>query len=346
VSAQLEFTQGGLGNTVQDPGRAGRRHLGLPASGWLDPWLARCANALVGNGLTAAVLEMRALGPTVLVNQGSVRLSLAGQVTAQVVRASGVSQPVAPWQAITLTPGDALKVGAITSGCAYLACSGGWQTPLAMGSQSTYALVGLGGHEGRALQTGDVLTCPGLANADSPSWQAPAFEHATGPIRLMWGPQDDHFTEDAKHTLTHTEWQASSAQDRMGLRLSGTALTHASAAAADIISDGIVPGAMQVPANGQPIVLLADCQTMGGYPKIATVISADLPRMAHLPAGRVCRFEAVTPAQAQAALIELNQRWQTWQRSLSAYVEPGWVDTQAMHQGNLISGMVHALQPE
>lgn len=346
MTAPFEVIQGGLGNTIQDPGRAGLRHLGMPASGWLDPWLAQCANALVGNPVDAAVLEMRAMGPSLLLQQGQVRVSLSGQVQATVVRASGVTQALSAWCAVTLLPGDVLKVGVIADGCAYLACSGGWQTPLALGSRSTYALVGLGGHQGRALHTGDHLPAGGLANEDAPAWQSAPFEHEPGPIRVIWGPQDDHFTDAARATLTQTEWQAASAQDRMGIRLKGEALTHASKAAADIISDGIVPGAMQVPADGQPIVLLADCQTMGGYPKIATVISADLPRMAHLPAGQRCRFQAVTMTEALQAWQHLHQRWQAWHRGLSPYIEPGWIDTQALFDGNLISGMISAQQPE
>lgn len=127
-------------------------------------------------------------------------------------------------------------------------------------------------------------------------------------MRVLLGPQLDHFVPDAIEQFLNQAWEATAAQDRMGLRFAGEALTHASPEAADTVSDGITPGAIQVPANGQPIVLLADGQTVGGYPKIATVISADLPRLAHLRPGSCVRFEAVNLETAHRALRNERDR--------------------------------------
>jgi allophanate hydrolase len=156
----------------------------------------------------------------------------------------------------------------------------------------------------------------------------------------MPGPQDDHFTPDALASFFAQGWQATPAQDRMGLRLEGEALAHTSADAADIVSDGVTPGVIQVPANGQPIVLLADGQTVGGYPKIATVITADLPRLAHLRPGTRVRFAPVTAEQAHEALTALRTRWQQWLAGREAFLPPGHIDEAALYGRNLISGML------
>lgn len=348
MTATFAVLQGGLGNTLQDAGRAGFRSQGVPVSGWLDRWLAQCANALVGNTSNAAVIELRAMGPTLKLTQGLTRLALCGQVEGKLTRASGLSAPVAPWCGITLHAGDTLQVGVVADGCAYLACATGWDGETAMGSRATYTRVGLGGMQGRALQTGDTLHSIGQPAQPASAQRAPAFAHpATGePVRVMLGPQADHFTAAALSTFAKTDWLTTAAQDRMGVRLRGPVLSHAWPGAADIVSDGIAPGAIQVPADGQPIVLLADCQTMGGYPKIATVISADLPRMAHLPAGTPCRFAVVDAAQAQSALHAVHEAWLAWQASVKPYAEAGWIDSDALSHNNLVSGVVNALAPE
>jgi allophanate hydrolase len=156
----------------------------------------------------------------------------------------------------------------------------------------------------------------------------------------MAGPQRDHFTDAAWATLLDATWTATAEQDRMGLRLAGPALAHVSPQAADIVSDGVVPGVLQVPASGQPIVLLADAQTVGGYPKIATVISADLPRIAQARPGQTLRFTAVDAAGARAALADLRARWQAWAATLVAGLPPGEVDEAALWSANLVDGVV------
>jgi len=342
MAGLIEVIDGGLGNAIQDSGRFGHRHQGLAVSGYLDRPLADCANALVGNPPDAACIELRGLGPTLAVRRGPLRLALAGQVSATILRANGSSQPLPAWQSATLDEHDTLRIGALAGGTAYLALSGGCAVPQQLGSRSTYQRAGIGGIAGHALQTGDRIPCASLAKRDYREMRGEAFVHADGPIRVILGPQAGHFSAEAIATFLNEAYAATAEQDRMGLRLAGPALAHVSPAAADIVSDGVTPGAIQVPANGQPIILLADCRTVGGYPKIATVISADLPRLAHCPLGSNLRFQAIDLAGARQALNELRQRWTDWARGLQTFLPPGSLDEAALYAGNLISGMVRA----
>ncbi|MBS0317036.1 MAG: biotin-dependent carboxyltransferase family protein, partial [Proteobacteria bacterium] len=210
------------------------------------------------------------------------------------------------------------------------------------GSRSTYARAALGGVRGRALAAGDLLGCAGAIGGVGNAlveFRAPPLTYADGPIRVVPGPQLDHFTEAALEAFHAQPFRVTPDSDRMGLRLEGPLLAH-SALGADIASDGVTPGAIQVPANGQPIVLMADCQTVGGYPKIATVISADLPRLAHLRPGAVLRFERVDLAEAAAARAERAERLAQWVSRIERFRPPGVIDEAALYQGNLVSGMV------
>lgn len=342
MAGLIEVIDGGLGNAIQDAGRFGHRHQGLAVSGYLDRPLADCANALVGNPPAAACLELRGLGPTLAVRRGPLRVALAGNVAATILRANGSSQPLPAWQSATLDEQDSLRIGAVAGGTAYLALSGGCAVPSQLGSRSTYQRAGIGGIDGHALQTGDRIPCARLAQRDYRETRGEPFVHADGPIRVLLGPQAGHFTANAIAAFLGTSYTATAEQDRMGLRLAGPPLAHSTPAAADIVSDGVTPGAIQVPANGLPIILLADCQTVGGYPKIATVISADLPRLAHCPAGSTIRFQAVDLAGARQALAELRQRWTEWARDLRSFLPGGSLDEAALYAGNLISGMVRA----
>lgn len=337
----LEMVQPGIGSTVQDRGRAGHRHHGLPLSGWLDGPLAQAANALLGNDLHAAVLELRGVGTVLRVINGPVRVALAGRITATRLGPDGGRSVLPAWQTATLQEGEQLQLGTADSGCAYLAVSGGVDLAPAFGSRASYWRAGLSGVLGRPFQPGDRLPCGGADANDPREWRCRSpWEPGAGPVRVMPGPQDDHFTADALASFFAQDWQATPAQDRMGLRLQGDPIAHLSPAAADIVSDGVTPGAIQVPANGQPIVLLADGQTVGGYPKIATVITADLPRLAHLRPGTRLRFEAVTAEQAHAALLEQRTRWQQWLAGREAFLPPGHLDAAALYGSNLISGML------
>jgi allophanate hydrolase len=339
----LTIVQPGIGTTVQDGGRHGHRHEGVAVSGWLDAPLAEAANALVGNHGGAAVLELRGLGTELRVACGPVRVALAGSISAKWLRADGNASVLPPWQSQTLQMGDRLVLGAANTGCAYLALSGGCQPPAQLGSRSSNWRAGLQGVLGRALRPGDLLPCSVWPTPDPKQWRAPTpWALPDGPVRVMLGPQADHFQPDAVAAFLRDGWEATAEQDRMGLRLRGTPLTHTSPQAADIVSDAVTSGAVQVPANGLPIVLLSDSQTVGGYPKIATVIRADLPRLAHLRPGTRVHFQAVTAAQARQALLDQRNAWISWLATREAFLPPGFIDEEALYGSNLISGQLRA----
>ncbi len=312
MSGLLEVLHPGLGNGLQDAGRFGYRHMGITVSGCLDTPLARCANALVGNGGEAACIEIRVLGPVLRVKHGPVRVAIAGPMTPKVRRADGRQDAAPAWTSITLETGDELDTGTVKGGIAYLAVGGGIATPPQLGSRATYQRARIGGIDGRLLGKGDQLPSGALADPTTGERTATPWPPLEAPVRVMLGPQEGHFTPEAVHDFLHTDYTVTPQMDRMGMRLEGQALAHRTPACADIVSDGVTPGAIQVPGNGQPIILLADCQTVGGYPKIATVISADLPRLAHLKPGQTLRFCAVDATEAKAALIEREERWRAW----------------------------------
>ena len=340
ISAALEVVEPGLAVTVQDRGRVGYRDIGVPISGALDPVLLAAANALVGNAPGAAGLEVVMSGPAVKAVSGTVRVALAGELGGRVLRARGQVLTVAPWSTATLDPGDSLQVGAMARGVGYVAVSGGVAVAEELGSRSTYRRAALGGVRGRPLMAGDRLPCAGVQGDPWLDTRSPApFLHADGPIRVIPGPQQDHFTAAALEAFLGQPYTVSRDMDRMGMRLEGPQLAH-SERGAEIVSDGVVPGCIQVPANGQPIILMADCQTSGGYPKIATVISADLPRLGHARPGTVLRFASVSQAEAAAARQDLAHRLALWVGGLESFRPAGFIDDAALYGDNLISGMV------
>jgi biotin-dependent carboxylase-like uncharacterized protein len=335
----------GLGVTVQDRGRVGYRSIGVPVSGALDPLLLAAANALAGNAADAAALEVALAGPALRVLAGTVRLALAGELGGRAIRAGGQAMAVAPWSSATLTPGDSLQLEAVARGIGYLAVSGGVAVAEVLGSRATYRRASLGGVAGRPLAAGDRLPCGEVSGEPWEERRSPVpLVHGEGPIRVIPGPQAEHFTAAALEAFLSRPFTVSRDMDRMGLRLEGPPLAH-SALGAEIASDGVVPGAVQVPASGQPIVLLADCQTTGGYPKIATVIRADLPRLAHLRPGAVLGFAAVTPAEAAVARRARAETLARWVAGLESFRPPGAIDQAALYGGNLVSGAVRGDEP-
>ncbi len=312
MSGLIEVIDGGIGNSIQDLGRFGCRHMGIAVSGGLDSFLARCANALVGDAPESACIEIRAVGPTLLIRHGRVRVALTGEVSATLRQADGTAREVHPWTSVTLFPHDVLEVGFVSGGTAYLAVTGGIRSPLQLGSRSTYQRAMIGGIGGQPLASGQLLPCAAQEHLQYREYQAVPWTCADGPIRVILGPQAGHFEPESVSCFLASDYHVTAQIDRMGVRLEGTPLAHTSPQATDIVSDGVTPGAIQVPGNGQPIILLADCQTVGGYPKIATVISADLPRLAQLRPQQAVRFAAVSLAQARQALFDREAHWDEW----------------------------------
>lgn len=285
--------------TVQDLGRTGYERYGVPVSGALDELALRAANALVGNAPDAAGLEIPATVALTASADALMAVCGAGELN---VRVNGRSRPA--WTALFARERQTIEVNAAPGRWAYLAVSGGIEAPLVLGSRATYLRGGFGGWEGRALQSGDRLPIgpatvspASAAGRTIPAAQRPPYsEHLA--VEVILGPQLGHFSHAALETFLSAEFSISAEADRMGYRLSGPSIAPTQA---DILSEGMPLGAVQVPASGQPIVMLADRPTTGGYPKIATVIRADVPLLAQCPpgAGRV-QFRATTVAAAQA----------------------------------------------
>ncbi len=291
----------GMLTTVQDQGRWGFQSRGVPVAGPMDPVSHRLANALVGNHREAATLEVTLLGPELEFDDERL-VAVAGAEF--VLTLDGRPTPAnAPF---IVAAGSRLRFGARGRGArAYLAVSGGIAVAPTLGSRATHLVSSMGGLDGRALVAGDRLP---LGDSSRTSGTALAPQTATvalpdhhARIRVLAGPQVERFRADALDVLQSSPYTIAQNSDRMGFRLEGPRLPHL--ASADIISDATPLGVLQVPASGQPILLMADRQTAGGYPKIATVIAADIALAGQLGPADTMSFVVCTPAEAMAALI-------------------------------------------
>ncbi|HSW19717.1 MAG TPA: biotin-dependent carboxyltransferase family protein [Ramlibacter sp.] len=342
MTPSLLVRQPGIHTTVQDRGRIGFQDVGVPVSGPLDVVSLALANALVGNVPATPALEMLLQGPTLEVACDSVRVALVGSDAALEIGGANARR-VAPGTSARLVRGETLTVARLgASACACLAVQGGIQVARCLGSAATYVRGRLGGVEGRALRAGDSVP---LALEAVPTRgdkrMAQALDLALDQvIRVVLGPQADFFTEAAIETFLASDYVVSTQADRMGFRLDGPALQHAKGY--NIVSDGIVAGAIQVPGSGLPIVLMADAQTTGGYPKIATVISADIPVLGRRKPGSRVRFAAVSVAEAEA--LHRSQQADIGRHiaALRDAAAPAIVDVAALHTVNLISGVASA----
>lgn len=294
---ELLVRQAGPMVTVQDRGRKGLLHAGVSGSGPMDGPSMDLANALVANGADCAVLEFAGTGGVFEVSE-PVRFAVTGGAVD--IRIDGVA--AFPWESHHLLPGQRLAIGAMRDAVwGYLAFSGGIDTPPVLGARATHLRSGLGGLDGRRLAADDRLPLGRAAAGPLLAFRR-FWQQARGPIRVVPGPQDDRFDAAAWRDFLEEPFIVSPSRDRMGQVLDGPRL-HA-AGGHDIVSDGTVAGSIQVPASGRPIVLMADRQTTGGYPKIATVASIDLPRLAQTPSGRPVRFAAISQAEAEDLLID------------------------------------------
>jgi len=293
--------------TVQDAGRYGYAHLGISPAGAADGVALRIVNLLVGNDANAAALEMTLLGATLEFDEGAL-IALAG--TECDCKLNGAVVPM--WQALPVPPGGVLACGRITKGArVYLGVAGGLDVPRVMGSSSTLLAGGFGGLQGRKLEKGDVLRLgkQRRGSARGERWLAPgaiARIYAPGPIRVTRGAQQDRFRREAYDTFLSWAYTVSEDSNRAGLRLKGPPLKARKESPS--LTGGIPLGAIQVPRDGQPIILFVDQQTTGGYPKIANVIAADMHRIGQLRPRDDVRFKEVTMKQA-ARLVREQEQW-------------------------------------
>ena len=301
----LEVIKPGFFTTVQDGGRWGYQQYGVGISGAMDAFALSCANLLVGNSEGAAGLEITVIGPTLRFTQETI-LAITGADFNP--RRDG--EPLQSWTCHQAQPGSTLSFGGGKGGVrAYLAVSGGIAVPPVMGSRSTYLLGHFGGLDGRALRVQDSLPILPLAAGTRhrigtffPENFRPAYKK-NPTLRVVLGPFEEFFSEEGIRAFFSTKYTVSPQSDRMGYRLKGEPIKRQKSG--EMITCGLANGTIQVPPDGQPIVLLADRQTIGGYPIIATLIHADLPLIAQCMPGDRVRFLAVSPDEAREAYLKL-----------------------------------------
>ncbi len=289
----LNVLQPGLLSLIQDAGRFGCHGIGLTTGGPLDPEAFRWANRLCGNDLNAAALEV-SFGGLVLEAQVDTRLVVAGAEMGLKIN----GEPRESWCCHGVRRGDRVELGYASAGCrAYLAVAGGFTPTPRFGSVATVTREGIGGLNGERLQQGDLLPC-----APAPEKGGYRLAEASRPVygtavslRVILGYQQAAFDHCEQARFFHSEYRVTERSDRMGFRLEGPAIRSS---LDGILSEGICPGAIQVPADGQPIVLMNDRQTIGGYPKLGSVISLDTARLAQLTPGARVSFEVVSQEQA------------------------------------------------
>ena len=300
----LEVKEPGLFTTVQDLGRNGYQAYGMPVAGAMDEYACKMANRLLCNEPGAAVLEMTLLGGSfffrqacwVAVTGAAMPISLDGKMQSN-------------WSRFFVSAGSELSFGYAEQGCrTYLAVQGGVEVPVILGSRSTYTRGSIGGLNGRALKTGDVLPLGACdRRLEKPLFLPVSYipiPEERPLVRVLLGPQAEAFTDQGVAALFSADYEISSEADRMGYRLEGPVIEHVGKA--DIISDALCLGAIQVPGHGQPIVMMADRQTTGGYTKIGAVIGADLGKLAQAKPGDQVRFVQCSDAEAVAALHQMR----------------------------------------
>jgi biotin-dependent carboxylase-like uncharacterized protein len=297
----IELLDSGPLTTVQDLGRVGQLRHGIPPSGPMDRVAFILANRLVGNPDHAAGLECTLIGP-----RFRVRAACAIAVTGADMPVAIEGREAARCTTLIVEAGATVKIGSARSDVrSYVAFSGGIDVPLVMGSRSTYVRGRLGGFEGRALKKGDRLSLlpavlPERMRVEPRRWS----QRDEAAIRVILGPQADRFTDEGIRTFLETPYEMLPQSDRMGARLRGAPIEHARGH--DIVSDGIALGSVQVAGDGQPIVLLVDRQSTGGYTKLATVCSFDIARIAQTRPGRSLRFTPIGVEEAHRLLVEAS----------------------------------------
>ncbi len=345
MSAVLRILEPGLLTTVQDLGRIGYQHLGVPTSGALDPVSFRAANILAGNKPSEGALEIAYIGPTFFVEADSVNVACAGanvsvEVLADEAAAHGVRY--SSMQSFRVERGQVVRVGQ-TAGWSlvYLAVEGGFDIEPVLGSVSTYIRGHIGGWQGRALAAGDVLPLRRSSAGSKDEFRLEGLDLARpSRFRVVLGPQNARFSEKSIRDFLAGEYTVGPATDRMAMHLDGPKLEHI--AGHDIVSDGIALGSIQVPGHGRPIVLMADRQTTGGYPKVATVISADLPALGRSRIGDKISFQEASVEEAQQLRRTLLQEIEAIPGRMVPARRTDDDITASLQTNNLISGIANA----
>ncbi|MFC5591966.1 biotin-dependent carboxyltransferase family protein [Sporosarcina soli] len=299
----------GLLTTVQDLGRFGSQQFGVIVSGAMDPYSLRIANLLVGNDQGEGALEITLMGPSMQFQQDQLIAITGGNLQATI---NGERVPL--WRPIVVKKGSVLQFKNAVQGCrAYIAFAGGIDVPEVMGSKSTYMRAGIGGYKGRALQKGDVFSCGKMGEQSrslnrewedlrehltwTVNYNALVNLEQTQTIHVLKGTEFDRFDRASQLALFEGTYTLTSSSDRMGSRLEGPVLSLSETF--ELLSEGVTYGTIQIPPNGQPIILMADRQTTGGYPKIGQVMTADLPSLAQLRPGAKIRFKEASLEQAE-----------------------------------------------
>lgn len=310
----ITVIQQGLFTTVQDEGRWGYQAYGLPIAGMMDRYAGRIANLLVGNAAQAAVLEMTSTGAALKFDDEQL-VAVSG--ADMQVKVNGV--PVANWSAFLVPRNGEVRLGEAAAGCrAYLAVQGGIEVPMVLGSRSTCTKASVGGYEGRPLRQGDILSVGqegqgGARPLTLPCDFIPAY-HNKIVVRVILGPQQDMFSQEAIAAFFAKPYTVTKQADRVGYRLTGTRILPIDKA--DIISDAVYQGAIQIASHGMPFIMLADHQTTGGFAKIGYVIQSDLSKVAQTKAGDSIRFRCVSEDEAIEALALEQQKFQVISKTL------------------------------
>lgn len=338
----ITINSSGLLSTIQDDGRFNLRHLGIPWSGCMTPVWQKISNALVGNEFNHSVIECWEGGLQFTTGDNSLRLAVAADLAfVMTIETNSLTIQLNPFQSYTAPPNSIVKLKSTGNFRHAVIAIAELDVPKQLGSSSTYVKASLGGINGAALKVGDNLAV-GIAPAGA--------EHVcTNPLtdaynscelRVVLGPQESHFSHDGVNNLLNSDYTLGSDADRMGVRLSGPAVLHKNAASKDTVSDAIVLGSIQVPGTGQPIVLLRDAHTAGGYPKVATVVSIDLPLLGLQRAGNVFQFRAISIDEAIDFVRQQNIEVDHALEHLKPVVELS-LTTETLLSNNLIDGVTN-----
>lgn len=337
----ITIQRAGLLSTIQDAGRFNLRHLGIPWSGCLVPAWQKIANALTGNPQNQSVIEVWEGGLEVKVVEDRARFALCAHDNVDATLSNGNQTiKIQPNRSYQAPAGSSIQVKSTGDYRHAIIAFSGLSVSDHLGSTSTYSKANLGGLNGTALHAGDEITINAIDN--NPDLQCnhsfrSNFDDCS--LRIILGPQEDHFSKEGINNLLSGDYTLGTDADRMGVRLSGPAVLHKDAAAKDIVSDAIVPGSIQVPGTGQPIVLLSDAHTAGGYPKVATVLSIDQPKLGLRRAGTRFTFKAISIDEAIDAIRIQDKTVNDAIASLTPVVNDT-ISTEDLLKHNLIDGVI------